>query len=48
MAASTSAGTLSGRGLNNIRNRAAQIGAAVRFYDARPGLGVEFRFQARD
>lgn len=41
-------GTLSGRGLNNIRNRAAQIGAAVRFYDASPGLGVEFRFQARD
>jgi signal transduction histidine kinase len=40
-------GQLAGRGLNNIRNRAGQIGASVRFYDARPGLGVEFRFQAQ-
>jgi len=39
-------GQLTGRGLNNIRNRAAQIGAAVHFYDAAPGLGVEFRFVA--
>ena len=39
---------LPGRGLNNIRNRAAQIGAAVRFYEAAPGLGVEFRFAPRD
>lgn len=36
-----------GRGLSNIRNRAEQIGACVRFYDAAPGLGVEFRFTAR-
>ncbi len=36
-----------GRGLSNIRNRAEQIGAHVRFYDAAPGLGVEFRFAAR-
>jgi signal transduction histidine kinase len=47
-AVTSSHGTqLAGRGLNNIRNRAAQIGAAVRFYDAAPGLGVEFRFQAQ-
>ena len=40
-------GPLAGRGLNNIRNRAAQIGATVRFYDAAPGLGVQFSFSAR-
>lgn len=38
---------LVGRGLNNILNRAAQIGAIVRFYDAAPGLGVEFRFKSQ-
>lgn len=39
-------GPQAGRGLNNIRNRAAQIGAELSFYDASPGLGVEFRFAA--
>ncbi len=33
-----------GRGLNNIRLRAAEIGATVRFEDARPGTRVHFRF----
>ncbi len=33
-----------GRGLNNIRSRAERVGASVRHYDARPGLGIEFRF----
>jgi signal transduction histidine kinase len=36
---------LGGRGLRNLRVRAARIGARVRFYDARPGLGVEFIFE---
>lgn len=33
-----------GRGLNNIRSRAEQIGARVHFYDARPGFGIELCF----
>jgi len=33
-----------GRGLNNIRLRAAEIGATVRFDDAKPGTRVLFRF----
>ena len=33
-----------GRGLNNIRSRAELIGANMRYYDAAPGLGIEFRF----
>lgn len=33
-----------GRGLNNIRLRAAEIGATVRFEDAAPGTRVQFRF----
>lgn len=35
-----------GRGLNNIRLRAAEIGATVRFDDAGPGTRVQFRFAA--
>lgn len=45
--ASGQAGRVVGRGLSNIRNRAAQIDACVRFYDAAPGFGVEFRFATR-
>lgn len=33
-----------GRGLKNIQDRAERIGALVRFYDAAPGVGVEFAF----
>jgi len=35
-----------GRGLGNIRLRAAELGATVRFDDARPGTCVLFRFAA--
>jgi signal transduction histidine kinase len=33
-----------GRGMGNIRLRAAEIGATVRFDDTRPGTCVLFRF----
>ena len=33
-----------GRGLKNIRSRADQIGAGVRFYDVAPGFGIELSF----
>ncbi len=36
-----------GRGLNNIRLRAAEIGATVRFDDAAPGTCVQFRFASQ-
>jgi len=35
-----------GRGVSNIRVRAAAIGATVRFHDGLPGTRVEFRFRA--
>ncbi|WP_180683265.1 sensor histidine kinase [Tepidicella baoligensis] len=33
-----------GRGLGNLRVRAAKLGAHIRFYSVNPGTGVEFRF----
>ncbi len=32
------------RGLGNLRARASKLGARLRFFDARPGTGVEFVF----
>jgi signal transduction histidine kinase len=36
--------TSQGRGLRNVLTRAAKIGAAVHFYDAHPGAGIELVF----
>lgn len=38
------AGGGGGRGLGNLRVRAAKLGARIHFYNAKPGTGVEFRF----
>lgn len=36
-----------GRGLENIRVRTKKMGVRLRYYDARPGFGVELVFNAR-